>query len=55
VYTSDEMLKERGFKQLVSDIKEKNGSGNMKVPATIVIIGGSHSAFSIAWLLMNGP
>jgi hypothetical protein len=51
VYTSDELLRERGFRQLVSDIRNVNA----QKPCTIVIIGGSHSAFSIAWLLLYGP
>ncbi len=28
---------------------------NQERPAVVSIIGGSHSGFSIAWLLMNGP
>jgi hypothetical protein len=56
VYTSDEMLREKGFRMLVQEIKSVNvGRHNIREPATIVIIGGSHSAFSIAWLLINGP
>jgi hypothetical protein len=57
VYTSDEMLRERGFKQLVTDLKVANSEkgGGYREPPTIVIIGGSHSAFSIACLLINGP
>jgi hypothetical protein len=49
VFTSDEMLHEKGFRNLVTEIK-----ANPSV-SQIVIIGGSHSAFSIAWLLLNGP
>jgi len=44
------MLHERGFRNLVSEIK-----GSNPAVSQIVIIGGSHSAFSIAWLLLNGP
>ena len=46
--TSDECLKESGFKKLVDTL-----SGSKE--ARIVIIGGSHSAFSVAWLLLYGP
>lgn len=49
VLTSDEVLREKKFKELVNLIKHKNKE------ITITIIGGSHSAFSIAWLLLNGP
>ena len=28
---------------------------SLKPGATVVIIGGSHSGFSCAWLLLNGP
>lgn len=54
---SDELLRERGFSQLVMNIRDLNLERSFKTstPAKIVIIGGSHSAFSIAWLLMNGP
>lgn len=57
MYTSDEMLREKGFKTLISDIRSLNleRNGGYRDPAKIVIIGGSHSAFSIAWLLLNGP
>ena len=51
------MLREQGFKTLIKDIKATNGdrNGGLREPTQIVIIGGSHSAFSIAWLLINGP
>lgn len=49
VLTSDEVLRETQFKSLLKLIKERDG--NIKIK----IIGGSHSAFSIAWLLLNGP
>eukprot|EP00347_Sterkiella_histriomuscorum_P021429 403334007 len=49
VYSSDDILKEQKFKQLVQLIQRKNQE------ITITIIGGSHSAFSIAWLLLYGP
>ena len=49
VFTSDDTLHERGFRNLVSEIKANPSTSQ------IVIIGGSHSAFSIAWLLLNGP
>lgn len=46
------MLRERGFTKLLLDIKQVNNVGR---DCHIVLIGGSHSAFSIAWLLINGP
>ena len=49
LFTSDEVLREKKFRQLVDIIKSKEQK------LTITIIGGSHSAFSIAWLLLNGP
>ena len=46
--TSDYCLQKTGFYDLVKRIKEFNKK-------KIVIIGGSHSGFSTAWLLLNGP
>ena len=42
VVTSDYFLKKEGF---VSQIKKR--------PKKVVIVGGSHSGFSCAWLLLN--
>ncbi len=36
------------FLKTIKEIKEKSYN-------KIVIIGGSHSGFSAAWLLLNGP
>ena len=49
MFTSDEILREKKFKTLVQIIKSLGDKVN------ITIIGGSHSAFSIAWVLLNGP
>ena len=49
VMISDEVLRERNFRKLVQIINQKDRK------ITITVIGGSHSAFSIAWLLLNGP
>ena len=46
--TSDYVLQKQGFFDLVKRIREFNKK-------KIVIIGGSHSGFSTAWLLLNGP
>ncbi|CDW84955.1 UNKNOWN [Stylonychia lemnae] len=49
VFQSDDLLREAKFKQLLQIIQKYNQD------LTITIVGGSHSAFSIAWLLLNGP
>ena len=43
-----QFLKKETFKSTIEKINEKK----MK---NIVIIAGSHSGFSTAWLLLNGP
>ena len=48
VLTSDEFLKEEVFMATIKRIKAEK----LK---KIVIIGGSHSGFSAAWMLLNGP
>jgi len=48
LFLSDYMLQEKGYKEVLQRIKER---GKKK----IVIMGGSHSGFSAAWLLLNGP
>jgi 6-phosphofructokinase len=48
VLLSDFVLKRQNFAQVVSQINEQ------KI-RKVVIIGGSHSGFSAAWLLLNGP
>lgn len=42
------MLKRNGYKETIKRIKAQNKK-------KIVIIGGSHSGFSSAWILLNGP
>lgn len=50
VFHSDFILKQEGYEiitnQLISSSKSKK---------KVVIIGGSHSGFSSAWILLNGP
>ena len=48
VFTSDQILKNNGFDEVVKLIKRKRGK------CKISILGGSHSAFSIVYLLLNG-
>ena len=43
---SDHFLKKQGFLENIRKLKPKS---------RVVIIGGSHSGFSCAWLLLNGP
>jgi hypothetical protein len=45
---ADQFLRRDHFKSIMSRIKEQK----LK---KIVIIGGSHSGFSSAWMLLNGP
>ena len=49
VFSSDSVLKQEGFATLVSAIKEYKGK------CRIALLGGSHSAFSVLHLLLNGP
>lgn len=48
VITGDTFLRKDLFKPFMNRIKEQ-GFKN------IVIVGGSHSGFSCAWMLLNGP
>jgi hydroxymethylpyrimidine/phosphomethylpyrimidine kinase len=48
VIISDHFLKREVYKNVMTKIKEKNLKN-------IVIIGGSHSGYSCAWMLLNGP
>ena len=43
---SDSFLKKQLFCKQVAQLKPK---------AKVIIIGGSHSGFSCAWMLLNGP
>ena len=45
---TDQFLKRENYKEVVDRI-------NKDQLKNIVIVGGSHSAFSTAWLLLNGP
>lgn len=45
---SDNFLQRQGFNDIIQVIHQK------KIKK-IVIIGGSHSGFSAAWMLLNGP
>ncbi len=49
-YYSNDMLQEDGYKRLMQSLSKKES----KVKK-IVIIGGSHSGFSAAWILLNKP
>lgn len=48
VMLSDQFLKRKDFGSIINFINEK------KIKK-VVIVGGSHSGFSAAWLLLNGP
>jgi len=48
-YFSNNILQEFGYRDLIEKLK---GKSNIK--RKIVIIGGSHSGFSSAWILLNG-
>jgi len=48
VLLSDHLLKQKNLKDIINRINEK------KI-RNIVIVGGSHSGFSAAWLLLYGP
>jgi len=47
-FTSDNILQEQGYMKMISNLKGKKEK-------KVVIIGGSHSGFSAAWILLNGP
>jgi hypothetical protein len=55
-YHSDYILQESGYFNLVNNLnncpKSTSSSNSVK---KVVIIGGSHSGFSCAWILLNGP
>ena len=48
VVLADAFLRKDVYKQTMQKIKERKLNN-------IVIIGGSHSGFSCAWMLLNGP
>jgi hypothetical protein len=50
LFLSDYMLQEKGFKEVLQRLKDGSPSRRK-----IVIMGGSHSGFSAAWILLNGP
>ena len=47
-YTSDNVLQENGYNKLINNL-------NTKKDKRVVIIGGGHSAFSSALIILNGP
>ena len=49
VLGSDQVLKQDGFQSLIQKIQSLQGR------CKICILGGSHSAFSVLYLLLNGP
>lgn len=48
VIASDSFLRSEGYLSCMAALKDKTRR-------KIVIIGGSHSGFSCAWMLLNGP
>lgn len=46
-FHSDYVLQEAGFNHLINNLK-------LKEKKRVVILGGSHSGFSCAWMLLNG-
>ena len=48
VILSDDFLRKRGYLNTMKTINENKYRN-------IVIVGGSHSGFSVAWLMLNGP
>jgi hypothetical protein len=48
VIASDEFLRCEGFKRHIGRVAQAKTK-------RVVIIGGSHSGFSCAWMLLNGP
>jgi len=60
VVTSDFFLKREGFMHTLNKLnslysKAERTIKKKRKPLKIVIIGGSHSGFSCAWMLLNGP
>jgi len=53
VVLGDLFFKREVFKQRIQQLRAVSAKENRKL--NIVIIGGSHSGFSAAWMLMNGP
>ena len=49
LFLSDYMLYEKGYKEVLQRLKQPT------CRKKIVIMGGSHSGFSAAWILLNGP
>jgi hypothetical protein len=48
IITSDLFLQQEGYMRVIRKIKKDKGK-------RVVIIGGSHSGFSAAWMLLHGP
>lgn len=48
VITSDDLLRSQGFQNSIKYLNERKQK-------KVVILGGSHSGFSCAWMLLNGP
>lgn len=47
--TADAFLKKAGFENFINTLNKNT------TKRKIVIVGGSHSGFSSAWVLLNGP
>lgn len=52
LFMSDECVRDDGFARLRSVLLESQVSGGDKA-MKVCLVGGSHSAFSVAWLLLN--
>lgn len=48
IILSDYFIRRQNFLKVAARIQEENLKN-------IVIVGGSHSGFSSAWMLLNGP
>ena len=53
IIPSDSFLKKWVYTEQVARLRKIQTDGKKRVK--VVIIGGSHSGFSCAWLLLNGP
>jgi hypothetical protein len=52
LFLSDECVRDEGFERLRSLLLQSQAAGGDKA-MKVCIVGGSHSAFSVAWLLLN--
>ena len=52
---SDSFLKKSIYLQQIENLRSLKASNGEGRRPKVVIIGGSHSGFSCAWMLLNGP